>query len=62
MTQQQESRWSLNSTGNRVFFAVVIGLFVGVLASLIGLHGATRVLVFALVAGIAYLAMGMLRR
>jgi len=62
MTEQPESRWSLNSTGNRVMLAVLAGLAVGIVAGAAGVHGAARVVVFALVAGITYWLTTALRR
>lgn len=54
MTEQYESRWSLNHTGNRVLLAVVVGLIVGWLASSVGATGAAHLLVFLLVAAVTY--------
>lgn len=58
MTQQHESRWSFNSTGNRVLFAVLAGLLVSFIGRQLDLiHGVVDVLVFLLVAAITYLAL-----
>jgi len=62
MTEQRESRWSLNSTGNRVLFAVLVGLAIGVVAGVVGVHGAARVAVFALAAVVTYGLATVLRR
>jgi len=62
MTEQPESRWTLNSTGNRVMLAVLVGLIVSLVAGAAGLHGAPRVVLFALVAGITYWLTTALRR
>lgn len=62
MTQQPESRWSLNSTGNRVLLAVVVALVAFLCAGGAGMHGAARVVVFLLVAAIAYGLTTVLRR
>lgn len=63
MSQQQQSRWSLDSTGNRVLLAVVVGLVVSFIGRQLDLiHGAVDVLVFLLVTGITYLAVTNLRQ
>jgi hypothetical protein len=62
MTEQHESRWSLNSTGNRVLLAVVVGLLVSFCAGVAELHGAARVVVFVVAAGLTYALVTTLRR
>lgn len=54
MTQQPESRWSLNSTGNRVLLAVIVGLLVSFCAGVAEVHGPIRVVVFVIAAGLTY--------
>jgi hypothetical protein len=53
MTEQQ-SRWSLAHTGNRVLVAVLIGLVVSVLIGMAGVHGTADLVVFVLTVAIAY--------
>ncbi|MEV4197016.1 hypothetical protein [Micromonospora globbae] len=54
MTEQHESRWTLNSTGNRVMYAVAVGLVVFLIAGAAGATGAPRALAFAVVTVVAY--------
>jgi hypothetical protein len=62
MTQQPQSRWSLDSTGNRVLLAVVVGLVVSFIGRQLDLiHGAVDVLVFVLVFALTYVAVTKLR-
>lgn len=62
MTQQHESRWSLNSRGNRILLSVLVGLVVSFIGRSIDLtHGGADVLVFALVALLTYLLVTKLR-
>ena len=61
MTQQHESRWSLNHTGNRVLLAVVVGLAVAFLCGAGQLGAAQQFVLIALVAGLAYLLVTKLR-
>lgn len=55
MTQQHESRWSLNHKGNRVLLAVLVGLAVSFVFRMLGIHGIVDVLMFALTALATYL-------
>ncbi|WP_346536946.1 hypothetical protein [Micromonospora sp. DPT] len=55
MNQQHESRWSLNHTGNRVLFAVLVGMAAGACGSTAGIRGGGHVLVFVVVAVVTYL-------
>lgn len=54
MTEQNESRWSLTHTGNRVLLAVVVGLVVGWLGRSAGATGGAHLLVFLLAAAVTY--------
>lgn len=60
--QRQESRWSLNHTGNRVLLAVVVGVAVGALGAAVGITGGGHVAVFAVVALLTYGLLTALRR
>lgn len=62
MTQQYESRWSLNHTGNRVLLAIVVGLVLGGLGSSAGLTGVDHLLVFVITTGITYALVTLLHR
>ncbi|MFU8849898.1 hypothetical protein ACNAW0_02750 [Micromonospora sp. SL1-18] len=61
MTQQHESRWSLNYTGNRVLLGVLAGLLVLLLCGS-GLGAVGQLLVVALVTAITYALVTTLRR
>ena len=62
MTQQHESRWSLNSRGNRILLAVLVGLVVSFIGrGLDFIHGGADVLVFALAVLLTYLLVTKLR-
>lgn len=57
---QQESRWSLAHTGNRVLLAIAVGLLLSALCGTAGLTGGVRVTVFAAVAGVSYVLVTLL--
>ncbi|MCX5066905.1 hypothetical protein OOJ91_13720 [Micromonospora lupini] len=54
MTSQQESRWSLNHTGNRVVLAVLVGVIVGLLGTAAGITGVGHFVVFLVAAVVTY--------
>ena len=62
MTQQPESRWSLNHTGNRVLLAVLVGVVVGALGAAAGIRGGAHVLVFVVAGAVTYGLATVLRR
>ena len=54
MSEQNESRWSLNHTGNRVLLAVVVGVIVGWLGRSAGATGGAHLLVVLVAFGVTY--------
>ena len=61
MTQQHESRWSLNHTGNRVLLAVLVGLAIGACGAVAGITGGAHVAVFVVAGLLTYVLVTYLR-